>query len=82
MGRWVQVLMDHDKPAKPNLSATGRRAVDERRQRQAAALRANLARRKARGRALEEAGDAAPPAPEPTETKAVSPGPGSKPGKA
>ena len=44
-----------DRRAKPTLTEAGKQAQDRRRLRQAQALRANLARRKARDRKLETA---------------------------
>jgi len=72
--------MNDNRPSKPTLSPAGAREAEERRQRQAKALRANLARRKARDRALDST--AAPPGPalEPLESQNVSDRPAAKPG--
>ena len=64
--------------AKPTLSKHGLEAQDARRRRQAEALRANLARRKERGRAL---GGPVDKADRPAQA-ADSKGPASKPGGA
>ena len=64
--------------AKPTLTKQGLEAQEARRRRQAEALRANLARRKAQGRAPSELADATAARREPAAAK----GPGTKPGDA
>ena len=55
---------------KPILSKSGQQALDARLKRQAEALRANLARRKARGRAAQSPVDNPEPTGEPPDSKA------------
>ncbi|MCK6451802.1 MAG: hypothetical protein L6R19_13235 [Alphaproteobacteria bacterium] len=74
--------MSDDQPSKPTLSPAGALEAEERRQRQARALRANLARRKARDRALEAAVPPSGAAPGPLESQDVPPPPARKPGGA
>jgi hypothetical protein len=66
----------------PTLTSAGAREAEARQQRQAQALRANLARRKARDRALDSTATESGPAPEPLERQAVSDPPRRKPGGA
>lgn len=65
---WVEVLMGENKPPGPTLTD----AAEERRRRQAQALRANLARRKARDRALDSVHSPAEVKPEASDSEAVS----------
>ncbi|MGQ0677789.1 MAG: hypothetical protein ACT4N4_17120 [Rhodospirillales bacterium] len=58
---------------KPTLSKSGAAALSVRRRREAAALRANLARRKQRARALEGDGDKSASPPEALDSKPPAP---------
>jgi hypothetical protein len=59
----MAAMSERSRPT-PNLTETARAEADERRRRQAEALKANLARRKAQARLREEAGGQ-DPTPEP-----------------
>jgi hypothetical protein len=64
--------MGENKPSGPTLTDAGAREAEVRRRRQAEALRANLARRKARDRALDSVHSQAEAKPEASDSEAVS----------